>query len=279
MRVCTGTACWAADFDDHVRELEAGLGVAMGECSADGELSLGETVCLGFCHSSPSFRDGDVIDAGPGALGRVLAGSARAGARARVAERPRRPRPHPAGRLVGPPAGARRAQPRAAPRGGEGGEPPRPRRRRLPRRAQVGVHGEEPLRGEVHRRQRRRGRPGLLHRQAPDGVEPRAPARGHGARGLRGRRGDRLRLRALRVPALQARARARRSAARTRRATSATTSTAAASPSTSTSRRAPGRTSSARRPRSSTRSRGCAARSPRGRRSRRRRATTRSRPW
>ena len=73
VRVCTGTACWAADFDDHVRDLEAGLGVSMGERSADGELSLGETVCLGFCHSSPSFRDGDVIDAGPGALERVLA--------------------------------------------------------------------------------------------------------------------------------------------------------------------------------------------------------------
>jgi NADH:ubiquinone oxidoreductase subunit E len=74
VRVCTGTACWAADFDDHV-DLEAGIGVSMGERSADGELSLGETVCLGFCHASPSFRDGDVIDAGPGALGRVLAGT------------------------------------------------------------------------------------------------------------------------------------------------------------------------------------------------------------
>ena len=76
VRVCTGTACWAADFDEHVSGLEAGLGVGMGECSADGEVSLGETVCLGFCHSSPSFRDGDVIDAGPGALERVLAGGA-----------------------------------------------------------------------------------------------------------------------------------------------------------------------------------------------------------
>ena len=37
VRVCTGTACWAADFDDHVRDLEAGLGVGMGERSADGE--------------------------------------------------------------------------------------------------------------------------------------------------------------------------------------------------------------------------------------------------
>lgn len=76
LRVCTGTACWAVDFDAQVRELEAGLGLGMGERSEDGELSLAETVCLGFCHSSPSFRDGDVVDAGPGALERVLGGRA-----------------------------------------------------------------------------------------------------------------------------------------------------------------------------------------------------------
>jgi NADH:ubiquinone oxidoreductase subunit F (NADH-binding)/NADH:ubiquinone oxidoreductase subunit E len=76
VRVCTGTACWAVDFDAQVRELESGLGLRMGERSEDGELSLGETVCLGFCHSSPSFRDGDVVDAGPGALQRVLSGTA-----------------------------------------------------------------------------------------------------------------------------------------------------------------------------------------------------------
>ena len=78
VRVCTGTACWAARFDEQVGELESGLGVQMGGCSEDGELSLGETVCLGFCHSSPSFRDGDVIDAGAGALQRVLGGGAEA---------------------------------------------------------------------------------------------------------------------------------------------------------------------------------------------------------
>ncbi len=75
VRVCTGTACWAAEFDDQVRALESRLGLSLGACSDDGELSLNETVCLGFCHSGPSFRDGDVIDAGPGALDRALAGS------------------------------------------------------------------------------------------------------------------------------------------------------------------------------------------------------------
>jgi NADH:ubiquinone oxidoreductase subunit F (NADH-binding)/NADH:ubiquinone oxidoreductase subunit E len=73
VRVCTGTACWAADFDDHVRDVQRGLGLALGERAPDGTVSLGETVCLGFCHSSPAFRDGDVVDAGAGALERVLA--------------------------------------------------------------------------------------------------------------------------------------------------------------------------------------------------------------
>jgi NADH:ubiquinone oxidoreductase subunit F (NADH-binding)/NADH:ubiquinone oxidoreductase subunit E len=75
VRVCTGTACWAARFDEQIGELEAGLGVSMG--TADGAVALNETVCLGFCHSSPSFREGDVVDAGPGALERVLAGEPR----------------------------------------------------------------------------------------------------------------------------------------------------------------------------------------------------------
>jgi bidirectional [NiFe] hydrogenase diaphorase subunit len=77
VRVCTGTACFAATADAHVDALREGLGVAMGERSADGEVSLAETVCLGFCHASPAVRDGDVIDAGPGVVERVLAGATR----------------------------------------------------------------------------------------------------------------------------------------------------------------------------------------------------------
>ena len=72
--VCTATGCWSADFGSHVSDLEDGLGLRVGERSADGALSLGETSCLGFCHSGPAFREGDVVDAGVGALGRVLAG-------------------------------------------------------------------------------------------------------------------------------------------------------------------------------------------------------------
>ena len=79
VRVCTGTACFAATADAHVAALRDGLGgLALGERSADGAVSLAETVCLGFCHSSPAIRDGDVIDAGPDVVARVLAGHTQA---------------------------------------------------------------------------------------------------------------------------------------------------------------------------------------------------------
>src|SRR5215213_11454579 len=72
--VCTGTACWASDFGAHVAAVGETLGLAPGERSADGELSLGATVCLGFCHAAGAVREGDVVDAGPGVIDRVLAG-------------------------------------------------------------------------------------------------------------------------------------------------------------------------------------------------------------
>ncbi len=78
LRVCTGTACFAASGDDHVRALREQFGLALGERRDDGAVSLAETVCLGFCHSSPAIRDGDVIDAGPGVVERVIAGATRA---------------------------------------------------------------------------------------------------------------------------------------------------------------------------------------------------------
>jgi NADH:ubiquinone oxidoreductase subunit F (NADH-binding)/NADH:ubiquinone oxidoreductase subunit E len=80
LRVCTGTACFAASGDAHVDALREGLGLELGERSADGSVSLAETVCLGFCHSSPAVREGDVVDAGPGAVERALGGSCRAAA-------------------------------------------------------------------------------------------------------------------------------------------------------------------------------------------------------
>src|ERR1700722_13239581 len=53
VRVCTGTACFAATGDAHVSEIQQRLGLALGERLQDGSVSLAETVCLGFCLSSP----------------------------------------------------------------------------------------------------------------------------------------------------------------------------------------------------------------------------------
>jgi NADH:ubiquinone oxidoreductase subunit F (NADH-binding)/NADH:ubiquinone oxidoreductase subunit E len=77
VRVCTGTACFAAARERHVEEIGAGLGLEPGQRSADGSTSLAETVCLGFCHSSPAVRVGEEVDAGPGVVERVLADEAR----------------------------------------------------------------------------------------------------------------------------------------------------------------------------------------------------------
>jgi NADH:ubiquinone oxidoreductase subunit F (NADH-binding)/NADH:ubiquinone oxidoreductase subunit E len=77
VRVCTGTACFATSGESHVEELKGGLGLELGERGADGEVSLAETVCLGFCHSAPAVRDGETVDAGPGVVARVLAGETR----------------------------------------------------------------------------------------------------------------------------------------------------------------------------------------------------------
>ncbi len=72
IRVCTGTACFAATGDAHVDEVKSAVGLSLGERREDKTLSLAETVCLGYCHASPAVRDGDVIDAGPGAIARLL---------------------------------------------------------------------------------------------------------------------------------------------------------------------------------------------------------------
>jgi NADH:ubiquinone oxidoreductase subunit F (NADH-binding) len=77
IRVCTGTACFAACGDGHVEELKRGLAIELGEHAAEGSVSLAETVCLGFCHSAPAVRDGEVVDAGSGVVRRVLDGATR----------------------------------------------------------------------------------------------------------------------------------------------------------------------------------------------------------
>ncbi|HLI31640.1 MAG TPA: NAD(P)H-dependent oxidoreductase subunit E [Solirubrobacteraceae bacterium] len=73
IRLCTGTACFAAGAPQLLRRIAGELGVEPGCCTEDGETSLAEVYCLGLCHSAPALCDGGVIDAGPGLLERVLA--------------------------------------------------------------------------------------------------------------------------------------------------------------------------------------------------------------
>ncbi|MHB8876247.1 MAG: NAD(P)H-dependent oxidoreductase subunit E [Myxococcaceae bacterium] len=54
VRVCAGTACFAAAGGRQVRELERELGVCLGETRADGAVSLEPVYCLGHCHQGPA---------------------------------------------------------------------------------------------------------------------------------------------------------------------------------------------------------------------------------
>jgi bidirectional [NiFe] hydrogenase diaphorase subunit len=66
VRVCAGTACFIASAGGrHLSEVEGALGVEMGGCSPDGEVSLQAVHCLGYCYAGPAALDGDAVCAGP----------------------------------------------------------------------------------------------------------------------------------------------------------------------------------------------------------------------
>jgi bidirectional [NiFe] hydrogenase diaphorase subunit len=65
VRVCEGTACFAADGGRHVGDVERALGVSAGSCQEDGSVSLQAVRCLGFCFAAPALLDGTVPHAGP----------------------------------------------------------------------------------------------------------------------------------------------------------------------------------------------------------------------
>jgi len=58
VRVCEGTSCFVSMRGQHVAHLEQALGVRLGECAADGSVSLQGVRCLGFCYDSPAVLDG-----------------------------------------------------------------------------------------------------------------------------------------------------------------------------------------------------------------------------
>jgi formate dehydrogenase subunit gamma len=62
LKVCRAEACQAVGSNALVADLEARLGVRMGETSADGAVTLEPVYCLGLCACGPAaLLDGEVI--------------------------------------------------------------------------------------------------------------------------------------------------------------------------------------------------------------------------
>ena len=59
VNVCTTTPCWLRGSNDIVAALEQELGVALGETSDDGAVTLREVECLGACVNAPLVQIGD----------------------------------------------------------------------------------------------------------------------------------------------------------------------------------------------------------------------------
>jgi formate dehydrogenase iron-sulfur subunit len=64
VRVCAGTACFAASGGEHIDAVAGRLGVEPGAVSDDGETSLETVYCLGYCYGGPAALDGEVPCAG-----------------------------------------------------------------------------------------------------------------------------------------------------------------------------------------------------------------------
>jgi NADH:ubiquinone oxidoreductase subunit F (NADH-binding)/NADH:ubiquinone oxidoreductase subunit E len=65
IRVCTATACFAAQAGRHLADVERQLGVTLGTASPDGDLSMQAVRCLGYCYAGPAALDGDTACTGP----------------------------------------------------------------------------------------------------------------------------------------------------------------------------------------------------------------------
>ncbi len=62
LKLCRAEACQAAGGDALVAHAEAHLGVALGNTTADGRMTVEPTYCLGLCSVSPSaMLDGKVV--------------------------------------------------------------------------------------------------------------------------------------------------------------------------------------------------------------------------
>jgi NADH:ubiquinone oxidoreductase subunit F (NADH-binding)/NADH:ubiquinone oxidoreductase subunit E len=85
VKVCRGTACFAAAGEAHVGWLQDALGVELEQTSADGAVSLETVYCLGFCNAGPSVEvEGTVYGGLTPETARALAAEVRGGARTLV---------------------------------------------------------------------------------------------------------------------------------------------------------------------------------------------------
>lgn len=71
IRVCTATACFAAQAGRHLTDVEHELGVTAGTASPDGDVSVQAVRCLGYCYAGPAALDGDTPCTGPALAGQL----------------------------------------------------------------------------------------------------------------------------------------------------------------------------------------------------------------
>jgi NADH:ubiquinone oxidoreductase subunit E len=75
VRVCEGTACFAADGGRHIKQVEQALGVSAGSRREDKSVSLQAVRCVGFCYAAPAVLDGTVPHAGPNLADKLARGT------------------------------------------------------------------------------------------------------------------------------------------------------------------------------------------------------------
>ena len=120
VRVCAGTACFAASGGEHLGAAAKALGAAVGEASDDGSVSLQPVYCLGYCYGGPAALDGERPCAGPDLVDQLSGAVARRDPEVPIAVD---------GRRAGRPRGARRRRARRRGRRGNASAATRPRRR------------------------------------------------------------------------------------------------------------------------------------------------------
>ena len=76
VKVCKGTACFAACGDASVGWMEAALELPVGSTSEDGAISLETVYCLGLCHAGPSVEVEGQVYGGLTAAGATAIGTA-----------------------------------------------------------------------------------------------------------------------------------------------------------------------------------------------------------